>query len=192
MTSLHRSLTGLALLAAATAASAHTGHGTHSLAEGLAHPFGLDHLLAMVAVGLWSATALPARLRASGPLVFLALMAAGAAAGAAGLALPLVEAAIALSVSVLGAMLLAPRALPAGLGLALVAAAAGLHGLAHGAEQPFGAAFGSYAAGFLFTTAALHGLGLFIGQRWLALHRAATVVVGSALGVAGVVLWALA
>ena len=192
MNSVPRSLIGAVLLAAATAASAHTGHGTHSLAEGLVHPFGLDHLLAMVAVGLWSATALPARRRAAGPLLFLALMAAGAAAGAAGLALPLVEAAIALSVTVLGLMLLAPRALPAGLGLALVAVAAGLHGLAHGAELPFGASFGVYAAGFLFTTGALHGLGWFIGQRRLALHRAATVVVGSALGVAGVVLWALA
>ena len=44
------------LLAAATAASAHTGHGTHHLMEGLAHPFGLDHLLAMLAVGVWSAS----------------------------------------------------------------------------------------------------------------------------------------
>ena len=81
MTSVPRSLIGAALLAAATAASAHTGHGTHSLAEGLAHPFGLDHLLAMVAVGLWSATALPASRRAAGPLLFLALMVVGAAAG---------------------------------------------------------------------------------------------------------------
>jgi urease accessory protein len=192
MNSVQRSLIGAALLATAAAASAHTGHGTHSLAEGLAHPFGMDHLLAMVAVGVWSAAALPAGRRAAGPLVFLVLMAAGSAAGAAGLALPLVEAAIALSVTVLGGMLLAPRALPAGLGLALVAAAASLHGLAHGAELPFGASFGGFAAGFLFTTAALHGLGLFIGQRLLALHRAATVFVGSALGLAGVVLWALA
>ena len=155
------------LLAAATAASAHTGHGTHSLAEGLAHPFGIDHLLAMLAVGVWSAIALTGAKRWAGPATFLAAMTAGAAAGALGLALPFTEVAIAASVAVLGVMLLAGRQMPAPAGLVLVALAASLHGLAHGAEMPVGASFGgsfaAYAAGFGLTTAALHLAGLGLG-----------------------------
>lgn len=152
------------LAAAATSASAHTGHGTHSLFEGLAHPLGLDHLLAMVAVGLWSALALPAARRWQGPAAFLAAMAGGAALGAAGLGLPGTEAGIALSVVLFGAMLVAGARVPAGAGLGLITAAAALHGLAHGAELPAGASFGAYAAGFLATTAGLHVAGVGLGQ----------------------------
>jgi urease accessory protein len=160
---IKRILTLAALLAAASAASAHTGHGTHSLAEGLAHPFGMDHLLAMLAVGVWSATALQGAQRWAGPATFLAAMTAGAAAGALGLALPITEMGIAASVAVLGVMLLAGRQMPVPAGLALIALAASLHGLAHGAEMPVGGSFAAYAAGFGFTTAALHVAGLGLG-----------------------------
>ncbi|MBN8488859.1 MAG: HupE/UreJ family protein, partial [Burkholderiales bacterium] len=97
----------LALLAAASTASAHTGHGTHSLMEGLAHPLGADHLLAMLAVGVWSAATLGERTRWVGSGVFVAGLLGGALLGAAGLALPLTEQGIALSVAMFGAMLLA-------------------------------------------------------------------------------------
>ena len=153
-----------ALLVLAGTASAHTGHGTNSFAMGLAHPLGADHLLAMLAVGLWSVFALPARRVWLGPATFMAVLMASAALGAAGLTVPFIEQAIAASVVVFGLMLVATlRGLPAGTGLALVAVAASLHGLAHGAEAPGTASFASYAAGFLLTTAALHFGGVFAG-----------------------------
>lgn len=180
------------LLAAASAASAHTGHGTHSLAEGLAHPFGLDHLLAMLAVGVWSATALKGVQRWAGPATFLGAMTVGAALGAAGLALPLTEVGIAASVAVLGLMLLAGRQLPQRAGLLLIALAASLHGLAHGAEMPVGGSFAAYAAGFALTTALLHtagvGLGVALAQAQAWVWRSAAL----ATTAAGLVLMARA
>jgi urease accessory protein len=192
MKTMHRVLLAGTALASATAAQAHTGHGAEGLAAGLAHPLGADHLLAMLAVGLWSAAALVPGRRWQGPAMFLVLLALGAVAGAAGLALPLVEVGIALSVSVFGAMLLAPKALPIALGLALVGFAAALHGLAHGAELPTGSSFAGYAAGFLLSSALLHALGLALGRWLLPLHVATSRLIGTALGLAGLVLWALA
>ncbi|WP_088278950.1 HupE/UreJ family protein [Ideonella sp. A 288] len=187
---MKRTLSLAALLGAATAASAHTGHGTHGLLEGLAHPLAMDHLLAMVAVGLWSALALPAGRRLAGPATFLAAMAAGAALGALGVGLPLVEQGIALSVGLFGAMLMAGRLLPAGAGLVAVAVAAVLHGLAHGAELPAGASFAGYAAGFLATSALLHGAGLGLATRLQGLTLRVWQIVGGALGLAGLTLLA--
>lgn len=154
-------LTGL--LAAAGAAQAHTGHGTSGLYEGLAHPLGADHLLAMLAVGIWSVCALPARQTWQGPATFMLSLMLSAALGAAGLSLPFLEQMIALSVVLFGVMLVLSRTrLPVGLGLGLVALAASLHGLAHGAETP-ATGFVTYAAGFLATTAALHFGGVAAG-----------------------------
>jgi urease accessory protein len=174
----------------ALAAQAHTGHGTSSLMEGLAHPFGADHLLAMVAVGLWSVSSLPAHKTWQGPATFLLALMLSAVLGMMGLTLPLLEHGVALSVVLLGAMLvLAARPMPPALGLGLIAAAASLHGLAHGSEAP-ASGFAGYALGFLFTTAAMHlgGVGVGLGvRRWLA-QRSQTVALGgmgAALGVAG-------
>ena len=192
-----RRLTALALFTALTAlsgaAQAHTGHGTHSLMEGLAHPFGLDHLLAMVAVGVWSVSALPQGKAWWGPATFLLALVASAALGAAGVTVPYLEQAIALSVVLFGAMLvLASRAMPVALGLGLVAAASALHGLAHGAETP-ATGFAGYAAGFMLTTAVLHIVGVGVGlaiQRWLGQRRGAVLGgLGAALAAAGVVLF---
>ncbi len=144
------------LLFAACAAQAHTGHGTSGLAEGLAHPFGLDHLLAMVAVGIWSVSALPANKAWWGPATFMLALVVSAAVGALGVEPPFLEHMIALSVVVFGAMLVFTRQkLPVPLGLGLVALAASLHGLAHGAETPE-SGFAAYALGFVATTALLH------------------------------------
>lgn len=174
-----------------TAAWAHTGHGTQSLWAGMAHPLALDHLMAMVAVGMWSAAAFTRNLRVVGPVVFMLGLLGGAglawvlAVGPVGTA---VEVAIATSLVLLASMLCAPRAWPAPLGLGLVAAAAVLHGLAHGAELPAGAGFAGYAAGFLLTTALLHGLGLVTGQ---AMARAQVWVwraVAALLGGTGILL----
>jgi urease accessory protein len=175
-------LTGLA-----GAAQAHTGHGTHSLMEGLVHPFGLDHLLAMVAVGVWSVSALPTGKAWQGPATFLLALVASAALGAAGVSLPFLEQGVALSVVLFGAMLvLARQPMPDALGLGLVAVAASLHGLAHGAETP-ATGFAGYAAGFLLTTAALHIGGVVAG---LGIRRALAERSGWALGGLGALLGA--
>lgn len=184
----------LVLLAAAGGAAAHPGHpdtGSGVLA-GLAHPLGLDHLLAMLAVGLWSATALPAGRRLHGPLAFLATLLAGAAVGAVTSAPSLVEPAIAASVLLFGLLIAAPRRLPGTAGLALVALAGALHGLAHGAELPAGGSPALYAMGFVTTTALLHAAGLALGHELRTLPQrlagAAHAALGSGLGLAGLAL----
>lgn len=176
-----RRVAAAALLAGlAGAAQAHTGHGTHSLLAGLAHPLGLDHLLAMVAVGVWSVAALPQGKTWQGPATFLAALVVSALLGAAGVTVPFLEQGVALSVALIGAMLvLARRSMPPVVGLGLVAVAAALHGLAHGAETP-ATGFAGYATGFLVTTALMHvggvGSGLAL-RRWLA-DRSALAVGG--------------
>ncbi len=189
-----RRVAAAALLAGlAGAAQAHPGHGATSLMEGLAHPFGLDHLLAMVAVGVWSVSALPRGKAWRGPAAFLLALVASAALGAAGVTLPFLEQGVALSVVLFGALLvLARHPMPASLGLGLVAAAASLHGLAHGAETP-ATGFTGYAIGFVATTALMHlggvGAGLAI-RRWLA-ERSGLALgsLGALLGGAGLFLF---
>jgi urease accessory protein len=189
---LPRRLAALLLLGGlASAAQAHPGHDAGGLLAGLAHPLtGLDHLLAMVAVGVWSVASLPARRAWQGPAAFMLALAASAALGAMGLTVPYLERLVALSVVLFGAMLaLARHRLPPAIGLGLIAAAASLHGLAHGAEAP-AAGFAVYALGFLTVTAALHGAGVGIGlsiRRWLAGRgHLALGGLGAALGVTGV------
>ena len=192
-----RRLSAAALMAClAGAAQAHTGHGTHSLMEGLAHPFGLDHLLAMVAVGVWSVSALPQGKAWWGPATFLLALVVSAALGASGVTVPYLEQAISLSVVLFGTMLVwANRAMPVmpvALGLGLIAAASSLHGLAHGAETP-DTGFAGYAAGFMLTTAVLHVGGVGVGmaiQRWLGARKGLVLGgMGAALGAAGVYLF---
>lgn len=177
----------LALLTAG-AASAHTGHGVSGVADGLAHPLGADHLLAMLAVGAWSAAGAGTPRYWLGPLSFLVAMGAGAWLGLAGLRSPLVEPGLALSVVLLGGMLALSSRLPTGPGLALVALAASMHGLAHGAELPAGASVAGYATGFLLTTAALQigGAGLVLALR----PSGARVwqMLGASFGMAGLML----
>ena len=162
---------GAILMLTMASAQAHTGHGTSNFFTGLIHPFGLDHLLAMLAVGVWSVTTLPAKKAWWGPATFMLALVVSALAGAMGLTLPYLEHAVSLSVLLFGAMLLFSRVkLPVGTGLALVALAASLHGLAHGSEAPE-SGFAGYAFGFLLTTAALHSGGVAMGlgiRRYLA------------------------
>lgn len=162
-------LVALGLLAGA--AQAHTGHGTSGISEGLAHPLGADHLLAMVAVGIWSVSALPQHKAWWGPATFMLALVGSAALGAAGVSVPFLEQLIALSVVLFGVMLaLSRQKLPVALGLGLVALAASLHGLAHGAETP-ASGFAAYALGFLACTATLHFGGVALGlavRHWLA------------------------
>ncbi len=183
----------IATFAASVGASAHIGHENTSVTSGLAHPFGLDHLLAMVAVGLWSVNALPARQTWQGPAMFMAALALSAALGASGVTVPFLEHAIALSVLLFGAMLIvAAKPLPTAWGLGLIAAAASIHGLAHGAETP-ATGFAGYAVGFLLTTAALHlgGVGVGLGiRRWLAARSNVAIGgLGGLIGFAGIYLF---
>src|SRR5262249_3958276 len=152
----HARLAALALVALAslsTAVQAHTGVGAaQGFGSGLAHPLtGLDHVLAMVTVGLWAAQQGGRRVWLL-PLGFMAVMIGGAALGAAGVALPGAERGIALSVLVLGALVAGCVRLPALAGALLVGAFAIVHGHSHGAEMPATAGGLSYAAGFLGST----------------------------------------
>ncbi|GLC98112.1 unnamed protein product, partial [Cupriavidus sp. TA19] len=168
-----------------------------SLWAGLEHPFtGADHLLAMAAVGVWSA--LVARSAADTlrlPLVFVALMLVGAALGLAGMALPAVEPMIAVSLLVVGLMLALRARLPAWAGALLVGGFAVFHGYAHGAELPATAealpAVLAYVGGFAVATMALHLLGIAAGTLlrrhagWLArLAGAGVALYGAGLLVA--------
>lgn len=156
----------LALVAAASPglALAHPGHAEQaSFLAGALHPLtGIDHLLAMLAVGLWAAQ-LRQRAALMLPALFPVAMVAGAALAFAGVALPAVEPVIALSVIVLGAAIVAGLQLPLAAGGAMIALFAVAHGFAHGAELPAGANVAGYAAGFVGSTICLHLAGLFLG-----------------------------
>lgn len=180
-----------ALLAVASlAAAAHTGHDSSGLMAGLAHPLGADHLLAVLAVGLWSAVAARGAQRLAAPAAFIAALLAGALAGHAGWMPPLAEQGIAASVALLGALLAAPRLLPRAAALAAIAAAGVLHGLAHGAEA--GGGFAAYVAGLLLATAVLHGAGLALGAPLARWHAGVRQALAIALGLAGALLLAAA
>ncbi len=152
----------LAALAPA-AALAHGGPTSGGLVAGLAHPLGgIDHLLAMVAVGLW-ASRQGGRFWLLIPIAFVAMMLTGGAAALAGLPLPLVELGIAGSLCLLGLAVMLDARPPLGAALAVVGALAVLHGHAHGAEIPAGATAVAYGLGFALATAGLHGLGIGLG-----------------------------
>lgn len=172
-----------AATAYATSAHAHPGHGTDVLA-GLLHPLlGMDHLLAILAVGVWAAR-LQERARWLVPASFLAAMAVAAAAALAGLPLPAVELGIAGSVLLAGLLLLLRVTLVPAAGAALVAAFAVFHGYAHGAEMPAGDSPALYIAGFLLTTAILLLAGRAMGRR-LARTRVGLPATGSVLSISG-------
>jgi urease accessory protein len=145
-------------------AHAHPGHGSGSLADGFAHPVsGLDHLLAMLAVGLW-AWQLGGRARWQVPAAFLGVMILGAGIGMTGISIPAVETGIGASVLVLGVLIAAAIRLPNAISMAIVGAFALFHGIAHGTEMPVGAAGLAYAGGFTIATALLHLAGLGVGM----------------------------
>lgn len=148
----------------ATPALAHTGAGhVDSLSAGLLHPLlGLDHLLAMVLVGLWAGLIGGAR-QWAWPAAFVTAMVAGGALGLSGIALPGLEVAIAGSVVALGLLVAFSAPAPVALGAALIAMLGLAHGYAHGAEAA-GAQFLSYVIGFVTATAALHAAGLWGGR----------------------------
>jgi urease accessory protein len=189
------SLALVATIALPTIASAHPGHdGTSGFIHGFLHPLGgLDHILAMVAVGLFAAR-LGGRALWLVPASFVITMAAAGIAGMAGLALPYVEAGIALSILVLGAAIALETTMPVAAAMGLVAFFAVFHGHAHGAEMPETMSGLAYGAGFVAATAALHalgiGLGLAIGRSSEMFGRRVLQVCGSAAALVGAALLA--
>ena len=146
-----------------SAALAHAGVHSSGLADGIAHPFsGLDHMLAMVAVGLWaSQLGRPAYWLL--PLTFPAVMAAGALMGANGMALTWVEVGIAGSVLVLGTVIAFALRPSLVVSAVLIALFALVHGYSHGIELLAQGSTLAYGAGFILATAGLHVVGFTIG-----------------------------
>lgn len=171
----------------AGAASAHPGHGGHSLAEGLAHPVsGLDHVLAMTAVGLLAARR-GGKAVVAWPAMFMAAMLGGYGLGVMDPGSVPVEPAVLASVIILGLLAASSRDLPAFAGAVLIGVFGLCHGYAHGAEGPAGGSL-AFAVGFAITTAALHGLGLGLGVVFKGRLRAVTRATGAAIALGGLAL----
>jgi urease accessory protein len=136
--------------------------------SGMSHPVsGLDHVVAMIAVGLWGAQlGMPAIWVL--PVAFPMMMAAGGMLGLVGMPLPGVEIGIALSAVVLGALVLGRVRLPLAAAVVIVGFFAVFHGHAHGTELPAGQNALLYSLGFVIATGLLHAVGITIGliQRW--------------------------
>lgn len=182
-------------MSAALTVLAHTGHPAHGLLDGVLHPLtGIDHLLAMVAVGIVAALATDRRTAWRTPAAFLGGMVLGGALGLAGVAVPAVEVLIGVSVVVLGAVVvLASQRDHAMLrrlegALPVLAVLFGLaHGHAHGAELPETAVPLLYVIGFLVATASLHASGTLAGLR-LRDRPALRIALGSVVSAVGAAL----
>jgi urease accessory protein len=159
----------LLTLLVATPALAHIERGQAAgFFTGLSHPVsGLDHVLAMVAVGLWGAQlGVPAMWLL--PVIFPMVMALGGTLGLIGIPLPFVEVSIALSAVLLGLMVMTEARPPVAVAAIMVGFFAVFHGHAHGTELPAGQSGLLYSMGFVAATGCLHGVGITIGliHRW--------------------------
>jgi urease accessory protein len=181
-------LLAIAFVVIASPAFAHSENGVAiDFAGGFAHPIsGLDHLVAMVAVGLWGAF-LGAPAIWLLPVVFPLVMAGGGALGVLGVPLPGVETGIALSAIALGSMVALAARPPIWIAAALVGAFAIFHGHAHGTELPIGADAIAYSMGFVVATGMLHLGGIAFGalSRWPA-GRVAVRAAGCVIALIGV------
>jgi len=173
-----------------TAALAHTGLGDgHGFIHGFAHPLGgLDHILAMVTVGIF-AWQLGGRALWLVPATFVLVMAGGGVLGLGGVPVPFVELGIAISVIVLGAIVALDMKAPVAVAMGIVGLFAIFHGHAHSTEMPLDASGTGYAAGFMLATALLHAsgiaLGFLIGRIGDAYGRLTYRVVGGLVALAG-------
>lgn len=177
----------LVLALTALPAAAHTGSMTGGFLGGFSHPlFGPDHIVAMVAVGLWGAFLGPPAIVLL-PVVFPLVMALGGVLGILGVPLQATEVGIAVSAIVLGAMVALAARPPLWIAAGLVGTFAIFHGYAHGAELPPGADSVAYSIGFVMATGLLHLAGIALGltTRWPA-GRLGVRGVGAAIACAGV------
>lgn len=194
---MHRRTIVAALAAAALAAAlvapavawAHPGVGPHTgVAAGFLHPLtGFDHVLAMVAVGVFAAN-LGGRALWAVPLSFMAVMALGGALGMAGVKLPFVETMIALSLVILGLAITLPRQWPLIAAMMLAGVFGLFHGHAHGSEMAATVSGLDYGLGFLVATGLLHltGIGLALSVTLIGPMRAAQVTRIAGLMTAGI------
>ena len=184
------SLTSAVFATATAPAFAHLDPQEHgSLAAGFSHPlFGADHILAMVAVGLWAVQIAGSAGRERAlwlvPSVFVLTMAAGFGLSLAGIELPFVEPAILASVIALGLLVAMAARLPLGLSAAVVGVFALFHGHAHGGELGDAGAL-SFGLGFMIATALLHAGGIAIGFGISRLSPAVTRLLGGATALLG-------
>jgi urease accessory protein len=158
----------LAMLAAEPAAAHSVGSSATGFVTGFLHPpSGVDHLLAMVSVGIWGAELGSPAIWLL-PIAFPLIMAVGGALGVIGVPLPAGELLIALSVVVLGALVASARRVPLWLAIAIVGVFAIAHGHAHGAELPGSADALAFTIGFVLSTGLLHlaGIGIGLLTRW--------------------------
>ncbi|WEZ82910.1 HupE/UreJ family protein [Rhizobium sp. 32-5/1] len=183
-------LTATALLVSSAPAFAHLDPAEHgSLMAGISHPlFGLDHILAMIAVGLWAAQ-IGGRRLFTVPAAFVGTMALGFGLAMADISLPFVEPAILASVVALGLLVAMAIRMPTSACAAVVGVFALFHGYAHGGELGAAGAL-PFGLGFVIATALLHvaGIGLGLGINRLTSGRALSRIVGGLTALAGVAL----
>jgi urease accessory protein len=188
--SLRFCLAALAILTP-TLAFAHGGvHGSQGFLSGFSHPVGgIDHILAMVAVGIFAAS-LGGRALWAVPLAFMGFMLVGGALGILGFPLPLVELGIALSIVVLGIAVAVQWDWPVMAAMAMAGLFAIFHGHAHGTEMPLDASELEYALGFVTATGLLHlagiGLGVGIGKAGQLYSNRIAQAGGAAVAIAGI------
>jgi urease accessory protein len=174
----------------APAAYAHVGVGQPAgFMRGFMHPLGgFDHVLAMVAVGLWAAQR-GGRALWLIPGTFVTIMTLGGLAATQGFAVPFVEQGIALSVLVLGVLVAIAARWPLPVSMLIVGAFALFHGHSHGTEMPTSVSGMEYGAGFVLATSLLHAIGVAAGSLTRALDRNLLVRLwGSAIAAGGVYL----
>ena len=182
------SLSAAFLAAAAAPAFAHLDSAEHgSLMAGVSHPLsGADHVLAMVAVGLW-ASQIGGRALLAVPAAFVATMAVGFLLAVSGVALPFVEPAVLASVIGLGLLVATAVRLPTAASAAIVGLFALFHGHAHGGELGAAGAV-QFGLGFLVSTAILHAAGVGLGLSLSRMGTIATRVLGAATALGGAAL----
>jgi urease accessory protein len=186
-------LTTILLLGASSTAFAHPGHDVSGFAAGLMHPFsGMDHLLAMVAVGLWAAQGNAGK---NGkrkiwllPATFMTMLVAGAGIAMQWQSLPMVEAGIATSVLSLGLLIMLSLQFPVALSVVVTSVFGLFHGYAHGLELSQSAAPAEYALGFLAATATLHLSGIAVGLAMRQRDSMLSRLLGSVIALSGIYL----
>ncbi|MFP3977379.1 HupE/UreJ family protein [Marinobacter sp. KMM 10035] len=191
MTRITKLLMTVGLMLTATLAVAHPGEAGHThsgFLSGLLHPIlGIDHLLAMAAIGFWSVRQNQIMKKAT-PLFVVGGMVLGAAIAWGGVSLAGVETGIAMSVLLAGVLIATMAKLPTVVGGALVALFMVTHGYAHGTEMAAGASLMAYMAGFVVATLAITFVGRGLGALMLKADNRVTRALGGVVAVVGGVL----
>lgn len=166
-------------------AMAHPADQVGGLADGLFHPWALDHLAAMLAVGLWSALAMAGWRSLLGPAAFVGGMLMGCLSALSGLTLPGVETGIGMSLLVLAALMLPTLRAQWRIGVLLIGIAGAVHGQAHGLEASADAY--SFVGGMLASTALLHAAGWWVARGLLRQRETLAVISAGVLASGGLI-----